>query len=110
MFGGENFQHLTLVIHDWGSGLGFRWAAEHPDEVRAVAFMEAMVRPMSFSDLPGSLKVAMRMMRAEPFNWLLVGAANMFLEKMLPEYYELRGWTREGELTAQTRQRLGLPA
>ncbi len=32
------------------------------------------------------------------------------LEKMLPEYYELRGWTREGELTAQTRQRLGLPA
>ncbi len=32
------------------------------------------------------------------------------LEKMIPEYYELRGWTPEGELTAQTRQRLGLPA
>jgi haloalkane dehalogenase len=79
---GEN---LTLVIHDWGSGLGFRWAADHPDQVRAVAFMEAMVKPMSYADLPGSLKMAMRMMRSEPFNWLMVGAANMFLKKLLPD-------------------------
>lgn len=30
------------------------------------------------------------------------------LETMLPEYYRIRGWTGEGELTAETRQRLGL--
>jgi haloalkane dehalogenase len=41
--------NLTLVIHDWGSMLGFRWASEHPDQVRAVAFMEAIVRPLSFN-------------------------------------------------------------
>ena len=46
---------ITLVIHDWGSMIGFRWAADHPDRVRAVAFMEAMVRPLSYADLPGSL-------------------------------------------------------
>jgi len=76
---------ITLVIHDWGSMLGFRWASENPDRVRAIAFMEAMVRPLSYADLPGSLEVAMRVMRNPLFNWLLVGVGNMFLRKMLPD-------------------------
>ncbi len=78
-------QDLTLVIHDWGSILGFRWASENPDKVRAVAFMEAMVRPLSYADLPGSLKVGMRVMRAPFFNWLLVGVGNVFLKQLLPD-------------------------
>ena len=79
---GEN---LTLVIHDWGSMLGFRWAGENPDKVRAVAFMEAMVRPLSYADLPGALKVGMRVMRNPFFNWLMVGVGNVFLKKLLPD-------------------------
>lgn len=75
---------ITLVIHDWGSMLGFRWASDHPDRVRAIAFMEAMVRPLSYADLPGSLKVGMRVMRNPLFNWLLVGVGNVFLRSMLP--------------------------
>ncbi|MFT5680489.1 MAG: haloalkane dehalogenase [Myxococcota bacterium] len=77
--------NLTLVIHDWGSMLGFRWACEHPEQVRAVAFMEAMVRPLSFSDLPGSLKIGMRVMRNPFFNWLMVGVGNVFLKQVLPD-------------------------
>lgn len=77
--------NLTLVIHDWGSGLGFRWAHEHADSVRAIAFMEAMMRPLSYSDLPGSLKIGMRVMRNGFFNWLLVGVGNMFLRQLLPD-------------------------
>jgi haloalkane dehalogenase len=77
--------NLTLVIHDWGSGLGFRWAHEHADDVRAIAFMEAMIRPLSYADLPGSLKFVMRLMRTNFFNWLMVGAANIFLRKLLPD-------------------------
>ena len=50
--------NLTLFVQDWGSGLGFRWCADHPESVRALVFIEAMVRPMSYSDLPGSLKVS----------------------------------------------------
>lgn len=82
---------LTLFVQDWGSGLGFRWAHEHAEDVRAIAFMEAMVRPLSYSDLPGSLKLAMRLMRTSLFNWLLVGVANLFLRKLLPDltYREL---------------------
>ena len=39
--------NVTLVLHDWGSGLGFRWAHEHKDRIKGLAFMEAMVRPLT---------------------------------------------------------------
>jgi len=77
--------NLTLVIHDWGSGLGFRWANDHEQDVRAIAFMEAMIRPLSLEDMPGSLRMAMRMMRMPGTGWLMISAANMFLKKMLPD-------------------------
>lgn len=76
---------ITLVIHDWGSMLGFRWARENAHRVRGVAFMEAMVRPLSYADLPSSLQVGMRVMRNPLFNWLLVGVGNVFLNQMLPD-------------------------
>lgn len=78
-------EELTLVIHDWGSILGFRWAHEHPDQVRAIAFMEAMVKPLSYADLPGGVKIMMRMMRTGPLNWLMAGVGNVMLRKMLPD-------------------------
>jgi haloalkane dehalogenase len=77
--------NLTLVIHDWGSGLGFRWAHEHQQDVRAIAFMEAMLRGLSLEDMPGSLRMAMRMMRAPGTGWLMISVANIFLRKMLPD-------------------------
>jgi len=78
-------RNLTLVIHDWGSGLGFRWAHEHADDVRAIAFMEAMIRTLSLDDMPGSLRMAMRMMRAPGSGWMMVSVGNIFLKKMLPD-------------------------
>jgi haloalkane dehalogenase len=77
--------NLTLVIHDWGSGLGFRWAHDHEQDVRAIAFMEAMIRGLSLDDLPGSLRMAMRMMRWPGTGWLMISVANIFLKKMLPD-------------------------
>ena len=110
--------NLTLVLHDWGSGLGFRWAYDHQQDVRAIAFMEGMIRVLSLDDMPGSLRMGMRMMRAPGTGWLMVNAGNIFLRKMLPDltygtispealaYYRsafptiasrdsLRGWPRE---------------
>jgi haloalkane dehalogenase len=77
--------NLTLVIHDWGSGLGFRWAHDHEQGVKAIAFMEAMIRGMSLDDMPGSLRLAMRMMRAPGTGWVMISGANIFLKKMLPD-------------------------
>jgi haloalkane dehalogenase len=77
--------NLTLVIHDWGSGLGFRWAHDHENGVKAIAFMEAMIRGLSLDDMPGSLRIAMRMMRAPGTGWAMISGANIFLKKMLPD-------------------------
>jgi len=64
---------------------GFRWAHEHEHDLRAIAFMEARIRPLSLDDMPGSLRMAFRMMRAPGTGWLMVSAANIFLKKMLPD-------------------------
>jgi haloalkane dehalogenase len=77
--------NLTLVIHDWGSGLGFRWAHDHEQDVKAIAFMEAMLRGLSLEDMPGSLRMAMRMMRMPGSGWLMISVANIFLKKLLPD-------------------------
>ena len=45
-------QDVTLVIHDWGSTLGFDWARQHPERVRGIAYMEAAPLPLSWSDFP----------------------------------------------------------
>lgn len=41
---------VVLVIHDWGSALGFDWTMQHPDRVQGIAYMEAIVAPQRWSD------------------------------------------------------------
>jgi haloalkane dehalogenase len=41
---------VVLVIHDWGSALGFDWTMQHPDRVQGIAYMEAIVAPMRWSE------------------------------------------------------------
>merc|ERR1719420_2396875 len=41
---------LILVIHDWGSALGFNWAYNNQDKVKAIAYMEGIVRPFETAD------------------------------------------------------------
>jgi haloalkane dehalogenase len=77
--------NLTLVIHDWGSGLGFRWAHEHEKSVKAIAFMEAMVGPLTWASMPADFRMAFRMMRSPGIGWLMIAVANMFIKKMLPD-------------------------
>jgi haloalkane dehalogenase len=48
--------NVTLVLHDWGSVLGFDWANQHRDRVRGVAFMEAIVAPMAWSEFPSAVR------------------------------------------------------
>ena len=44
--------HVTLVVHDWGSALGFYWAQQHADAVKGIAYMEAIVCPIIWDDWP----------------------------------------------------------
>ena len=46
-----------------------------------------------------------------PFPWPKTGPGKgtvSGLDKMLPEYYKVRGWDNEGRLSTETRKRLGL--
>ena len=48
--------NVTLVLHDWGSVLGFDWANQHRDRIQGIAFMEASVTPISWSEFPPDLR------------------------------------------------------
>lgn len=48
---------VTFVVHDWGSALGFDWLRRHPTAGNGVAYMEAIVCPVTWDDFPGSILV-----------------------------------------------------
>ena len=77
-------KNVTLILHDWGSGLGFHYANTHQENIKAIVFMEAMYDAPSISDMPFSLKIALKMIRNPIFGKLMVLRANIFIKKMLP--------------------------
>ncbi|MDX1818492.1 MAG: haloalkane dehalogenase [Marinobacter sp.] len=76
-------ENVTLVIHDWGSGLGFHWAYNHPDRVKRIAYMEAILLPVSWQDWPESARGIFQGFRSEKGEDLILNR-NMFVEKVLP--------------------------
>jgi haloalkane dehalogenase len=63
---------VTLVLHDWGSIIGFDWARRHPERVRAVVYMEAVVRPLTWDEWPATTRELLRQLRqpgAEALAW-----------------------------------------
>lgn len=79
-----NLKQITLVIHDWGSGLGFHYANQHRDNIKGIAFMEAVYKRLDWEKLPKRMKIAMTLMRFPMTNWLMLGAANFFIKKVIP--------------------------
>jgi haloalkane dehalogenase len=76
-------ENVTLVIHDWGSGLGFHWAHQHPDAVKGIAYMEAIVGPGRWDAFPEPMKGLFQSLRS-PMGEAMVLEKNFFVEKMLP--------------------------
>ena len=72
-------ERVTLVVHDWGGGLGFSWAADHPDAVRAIAFTETVCGPVSLADWPDSARDLFAAMRS-PAGEKIVLTKNVYLE------------------------------
>jgi len=58
-------ERVTLVVHDWGSGLGFDWANRHRDAVSGIAYMEAVVKPVSWDDWPEFARGIFQAFRSE---------------------------------------------
>lgn len=77
-------ENITLVIHDWGSGLGFDYAHRNPDNIRGIAFMEAIVRMGDMAALPESAQTIFTLFRTPVAGEFMVQPMNMFIEQALP--------------------------
>jgi haloalkane dehalogenase len=75
--------NVTLVLHDWGSALGFDWASQHRDRVQGIAFMEAIVTPISWPEFPGDGRDLFQRFRS-PEGERLILEQNVFVERVLP--------------------------
>jgi len=76
-------QNVTLVIHDWGSALGFYWAQRHSTAVRGIAYMEGIVCPLSWEDWPEGARGIFQGFRSDKGEDLVL-QRNMFVDKVLP--------------------------
>jgi haloalkane dehalogenase len=76
-------RNVTLVIHDWGSALGFMWAMRNAAAVKGVAYMEAIVKPVAWADWPEGAVGIFKGFRSEKGEDLILNR-NMFIEGVLP--------------------------
>jgi haloalkane dehalogenase len=76
-------ERVTLVVHDWGSALGFDWANRHREAVRGIAYMEAIVRPITWDEWPGAARQIFQAFRS-PAGEEMVLEHNAFVERVLP--------------------------
>jgi haloalkane dehalogenase len=105
-------QNVILVVHDWGSALGFHWAHRHPERVKAIVYMEGIVRPfLSWDEWPAVTRAFFQAQRT-PKGEELILEKNLFIEYLLPlrdisaeamevyhRYFRIPGPTRQPMLT-----------
>ena len=75
--------NVTLVIHDWGSALGFDWARRNADRVKAIAYMEGIVRPVLWEEWNQQSRSVFEGFRSEAGEAMVL-RKNVFVEKVLP--------------------------
>ena len=76
-------ENVTLVVHDWGSALGFHRAHRFPEQVKGICYMESIVRPMSWDDWPDGARGIFEAMRSEAGEEMVLDK-NLFVEAILP--------------------------
>jgi haloalkane dehalogenase len=74
---------VILVLHDWGSALGFDWANRHRDRVAGIAYMEAVAMPIEWSDFPGPMRSVFQGFRSADGESMVL-EQNVFVEGVLP--------------------------
>lgn len=75
--------NVTLVLHDWGTALGFDWAANNPDRVKGIAYMEGIPCPVSWEDWPEVVRPIFQGFRSAAGESMVL-EKNVFVERVLP--------------------------
>ena len=73
---------INLVIHDWGSAMGFQYARENSDRIKSITFMEAIVMPLSWDQWPENARNIFQLMRSEAGEEIVL-EKNVFVERIL---------------------------
>lgn len=76
-------ERVTLVIHDWGSALGFDWARRHPKAIKGIAYLEAIVRPVTWEEWPQAARAIIANIRSDQGEEIIL-KKNLFVEGILP--------------------------
>jgi haloalkane dehalogenase len=77
-------RNIVLVLHDWGSALGFYRAFRHRDQIQAIVYMEAIVQPRRWEDFPNGRDAMFRALRSEQGERLVLDE-DFFIEVVLPK-------------------------
>ena len=73
---------INLVIHDWGSAMGFQYARENPNRIKSITFMEAIVMPLTWDQWPENARNIFQLMRSEAGEEIVL-EKNVFVERIL---------------------------
>lgn len=76
-------RNVTLVIHDWGSALGFDWANRHRGAVEGIAYMEGIVRPLTWDEWNQDARRIFEGFRSDAGEEMIL-KKNLFIEAVLP--------------------------
>ena len=74
---------ITFVIHDWGSALGFDWANRYRNRVAGIAYMESIVRPVTWDEWPDAARGIFQALRSDAGEEMVLDK-NLFVEAILP--------------------------
>jgi len=78
-------ENVVVVLHDWGSALGFHYARRHECNLRGLAFMEAILAPVpSWEAFPPDARELFQSFRTPEVGWDLIARQNVFVERVLP--------------------------
>jgi haloalkane dehalogenase len=93
-------ERVTFVVHDWGSALAFDWTYRHPDAVKGLAYMEAIVTSMHWSEVSERARTIFQALRSGAGEQMVL-EQNSFIEVNLPA--TIQRTLREEEMNAYRR-------
>jgi len=79
-----SLENIILVLHDWGSALGFHFAMRHEEMMKGLAFMEAILMPVNWDTFPEAARGIFQSFRKPEIGWEMIVEKNFFIERVLP--------------------------
>lgn len=76
-------EDAVFVLHDWGSALGFHWCRRHPESVKGICYMEAIVRQLTWKEWPAPSRRIFEGFRSSAGESMVL-EKNLFVERVLP--------------------------